>query len=79
MLKLKLFAILTVLGLAGAVVLSSDKFSSAAKDDILQEIATYKTWKKLVKPEPKIEVSKEADITKAEAGTFQISDSSVAG
>ena len=73
MLRLKLFAILTVLGLAGAVVLSSSKFSSAAKDDILQEIAGYKSWKKLVKPEPKIE------IPKAEPGTFQISNSSDAG
>lgn len=77
MFKLKLFAILIVLGLAGAVVLSSDKFSSAAKDDVLQEIAGYKTWKKLVKPEPKIEIPKE--VAKVEPGTFQISDSSIAG
>jgi hypothetical protein len=78
MLKFKLLAILTVLGVVGTVFLSSTSFSSQAKDDVLQEIAGYKTWKKLVKPEPKIEAAK-TEAAAIQPGTFQISDSSVAG
>ena len=78
MLKIKLFSLLGVLGLVGAVLLSSPEFSSEASGDVLKEVVGYKTWKKLVKPEPKIEAPK-IDVTKAAPGTFQISDSSAAG
>ena len=83
MLRIKLFAILSVLSLVGIVFLSSHNFSSEAKEDVLKDIAGYKTWKRLVKPEPKIEVAKievtTVEIAKIEPGTFQISDSSIAG
>ena len=82
MLKIKLFSLLGVLGLVGTVLLSSQDFRSEASGDVLKEVVGYKTWKKLVKPEPKIEVPNEVakiDITKVELGTFQISDSSIAG
>jgi hypothetical protein len=68
MLKIKLFSILSVLGLVGIVCLSSREFPSEARGDVLKEIAGYKTWKKLVKPDAKPDIN-----------TFTISDSSIAG
>jgi len=68
MLKIKLFSILSVLGLAGIICLSSHEFPSEASGDVLKDIAGYKAWKKLVKPDAKPNVN-----------TFTILDSSVAG
>ncbi len=81
MLKIKLFSLLGVLGLVGTVLLSSQDFKSEASEDVIKEVAGYKTWKKLVKPpieNAKIEPA-QSEVAKVEAGTFQISDSSVAG
>ncbi len=50
MLKVKLIAILSILGLVGIVLNSSHQFSSKAQtDDVLTEIADYKTWTKITK------------------------------
>lgn len=67
--RIKLIAILSVLGLVGIVVSSSHQFSSKAEnDEVLTEIAKYKTWKQIHKSDEKIA-----------NGTFKVFDSSVAG
>jgi hypothetical protein len=67
--KIKLIAISGLLTLVGIIASNSNQFSSAAKDDeILSEIAKYKTWQSVNKTDEKIA-----------NGTFIIRDSSGGG
>lgn len=48
MLKIKLFAVMLVLGLTAVVLSSSDHFQTAAQDDpVLTELANYRDWTKI--------------------------------
>ena len=67
--RIKLIAILVLLGLVTVVLLNSQQFSSKAKNDnVLEEIANYKDWQQIHKPD-----------TNIVTGVFKITDSSVAG
>ena len=59
MLKIKLFAVAAFLAVAACAFLFSNNRSLAQseknRDDILQKVAGYKTWKQIVKPEKKID------------------------
>lgn len=67
--KLKIFAIFTVLLVLGIFTNFSSKFSSKAKgDNFLDEVAKYKNWSK---------VNKENENYANKS--FQITDSAVAG
>ena len=54
MLKIKIIAIVGVLFLVGIVLSSSKRFESSAKGDVLEEIATYKTWTRINKEPIKV-------------------------
>ncbi len=67
--RIKLIVIAGVLILVGIITNNSRQFSSAAKDDeILSEIARYKSWQTVNKTDKNI-----AD------GTYKIFNSSVSG
>jgi hypothetical protein len=54
--RIKLITIFSVLMSVGIIASNSRQFSSAAKDDeVLSEIAKYKTWTKVSKEPIKVE------------------------
>jgi hypothetical protein len=54
--RIKLIVILTLLGLVGAVISSSPQFlAKAEKDQVLTEVAKYKTWTKVSMEPIKVE------------------------
>jgi hypothetical protein len=54
--RIKLLTIFSVLVLVGIITDNSRQFTSAAKDDeVLSEIAKYKTWTKVSKEPIKVE------------------------
>jgi hypothetical protein len=56
--RIKLSIIFGVLILAGIIAINSRQFSSSAKDDeILSEIAKYKTWTKVSKKPVKVDLN----------------------
>ena len=54
MLKIKLFAIAAFLILTAIVLSSSRQFTASANEDVLQEIAKYKTWQRINKEPIKV-------------------------
>ena len=54
--RIKLIALLTVLGVVGIVLFNSNQVSQAKNDDVLEQIAKYKTWTKVSKDPIKVEI-----------------------
>ena len=54
--RIKLIALLTVLGVVGVVLLNANQVSQAKNDDVLEQIAKYKTWTKVSKDPIKVEI-----------------------
>jgi hypothetical protein len=70
--RIKLITIAGVLMLVGIITSNSQQFSSKAKDDeILSEIAKYKTWTKVLKEPIKAE---SMNVLKANSSQFSIDD-----
>ncbi|MBX7174972.1 MAG: hypothetical protein K1X72_28605 [Pyrinomonadaceae bacterium] len=54
--RIKLIALLTVLGVVGVVLFNANQVSQAKNDDVLEQIAKYKTWTKVSKDPIKVEI-----------------------
>jgi len=80
MLKIKLFVALAFLAFAACAFLFSNSKTQAQtsknaknRDEILEKVAGYKTWKQVVKP------AKESNLDILKKDVFTISDSAVMG
>lgn len=63
MLKIKFIAIVGIFVLVGIVLNNSRSFSTSAKEDVLAEIAKYKTWSKINKEPIRVEVEFSLDFS----------------
>lgn len=80
MLKIKLFAVFAFLAFAaGAFLFSNTKTQAQSsenaknRDEILEKVAGYKTWKQVVKP------AKESNLDVLKKNVFTITDSAAMG